>query len=628
MPVPRDVDAFLDQLTAGLDRELGAAWAAIQAEQQQLADRWAGSPATAQQRLLRALSRHVTALMVDVRALAASTLPGAFQAAYERGATAAAVSAGQVAVFSAVDAQTLAVLARDAYDDVLQATRFVEASTKALVRELARAATRDAVVTGKTAVQAGRDVARAIADRGVTAVVYADGSRHGLAEYGQMVMRTKLAETYQVAGFQQYEGLGVRFVEILDGPGCGLTRHDDPVKADGLVLPLEEARRYPTSHPNCVMEGTRVTFPGGLQQIVRAWYRGPAYTLVWSSPDGSHSATVGPNHPVLTSLGWRAAHLLREGDELFHHVSVPGTSTVGAVAESDLEQVPTAVEDVFTAAVAVGEQARVPATADHLHGDGVFCEDEVQVVDVEGLLLPVAHTGGVEHAGEGLLVGTDEQVAPLSGDGTLSTALGRVLLAPASSVGSSSVGLAPLGAHALVPEDHRFAGGAADPESPEPDPQAGGAAWPEPEACGDLTGGQSVLDVEADEVLVGNDSGGTHPALRVRLRSVVRSSYEGWVYDATTGSGLFTANSIIVSNCRRATSAMVEPGAEPSRVPAPAASPVSTGALVDRSARTPSGTLATRTGQVRSVAQARAVTRATRTATRTAVATARRGPAT
>jgi nucleoside 2-deoxyribosyltransferase len=117
-------------------------------------------------------------------------------------------------------------------------------------RALARAVSRISEVDG-TAGEQAKVLERALRDRGLTAVVYRDGSRHQLDTYARMAVRTKLAETWQLGSFDLFRQAGVTHVEISDGFGCGWTRHDDPDKANGTIRSLEEAGAYPLAHPNC-----------------------------------------------------------------------------------------------------------------------------------------------------------------------------------------------------------------------------------------------------------------------------------------------------------------------------------------------------------------------------------------
>lgn len=200
---------------------------------------------------LRELRRTVEGLMdvADELGLrwAARDLPDA----YQLGARQAARVAGQAVAYSAVDVDAVNTLVLDSRTQLLDATRLVKRSTKALINRLATDHLADKLIRGLTATQAGANLAAELEGHGIHAVIYSDGSRHGLGEYASMVTRTRTAETYQVGGFHQYDALGIEWAEIMDGAGCGLSSHADPRKANGLILPLEEARRYPLAHPNC-----------------------------------------------------------------------------------------------------------------------------------------------------------------------------------------------------------------------------------------------------------------------------------------------------------------------------------------------------------------------------------------
>jgi hypothetical protein len=163
----------------------------------------------------------------------------------------AAVSAG-LAVALQVRRAVVEAAVRDLLADLKAATSY----TLSTARQLARAITRLSTIEGTPTEQA-QALERVLRDRGLAAVVYRDGSRHGLAEYARMAVRTKLAETWQLASFDLYRQAGVQYVEVSDGAGCGWSSHSDPDKANGSIRSLEEAGAYPLAHPNCA----RSSFP-------------------------------------------------------------------------------------------------------------------------------------------------------------------------------------------------------------------------------------------------------------------------------------------------------------------------------------------------------------------------------
>lgn len=134
--------------------------------------------------------------------------------------------------------------------DLLQATSNVRQTTKELVRRVAGDQQLRLALGGQeTAVSAGRRMASILKGHGVTALVYKDGSRHGLAEYAQVAIRSTTAVAYN---FGSLNGApDVAMWEVFDGPNCGWTRHDDPQHANGMVVTRQQAADHPISHPNC-----------------------------------------------------------------------------------------------------------------------------------------------------------------------------------------------------------------------------------------------------------------------------------------------------------------------------------------------------------------------------------------
>lgn len=250
--LPDDIEASL----AALRRDVDRLWSRIVDEQDTLLNRWYYISTPVRVSRLRQMERTVT----DVSALVETAVRerlNVVNAAYETGAWNTALAAGTHATFNLPDIDAMASVALDTMEDVLAATQHMRADAKALTRTLTRDWISAKLVTGKTAEDAGIDLALALRDQRISAIVYADGRRVGLTTYTDMVMRTKTAQAYQEGGFQQGRTLGIEWWEIMDGPDCGLSFHDDPTLADGLIVDTTTAERWPISHPNCV----RVTTP-------------------------------------------------------------------------------------------------------------------------------------------------------------------------------------------------------------------------------------------------------------------------------------------------------------------------------------------------------------------------------
>lgn len=255
--LPPDVEATLTRM----QRDIDSAWAAIKREEAALIAAWPAHNRPVRVERLREMREGTEDMMGRVDAMLAREVPIALTTAYETGAWGSALQGGRAATFTAIDVNAATALASDTMADLLAATGHVRSSTRDLVQTLTREHMRDTLYSGLTAREAGRrlseDLASKLGPQGIHAVVYRDGSRVGLPAYSNMVARTKTAQAYQEGGFQQGRQMGITYWEIMDGSDCGLTFHDDPELADGMIVPTAVAEAYPIAHPNCV----RVTSP-------------------------------------------------------------------------------------------------------------------------------------------------------------------------------------------------------------------------------------------------------------------------------------------------------------------------------------------------------------------------------
>lgn len=73
-----------------------------------------------------------------------------------------------------------------------------------------------------------------------------------LDDYGKMQTRNATQRSYSAGVLDASETQKVKFVEVDDGPQCGWTSHNDPDRANGRIVSIDEARGNILSHPNCV----------------------------------------------------------------------------------------------------------------------------------------------------------------------------------------------------------------------------------------------------------------------------------------------------------------------------------------------------------------------------------------
>lgn len=175
-------------------------------------------------------------------------------------------------------------------------------------------------------------------------------------------------------------GRAVTGVGIAARPGLqGYTRFLNPPSCQRCAVLAGRTYRYSTGfrrHPQCFPEGVIASGPA-LKGATRRWYEGELTILTTAS--GQELPLTG-NHPVLTSRGWVAANLIREGDEVVRSTLAEGAQ---ALVVPDHDQVPACVEDVWRAMSVSGLNA-VESSPEDFHGDGQH--GEVDIVGADGAL--------------------------------------------------------------------------------------------------------------------------------------------------------------------------------------------------------------------------------------------------
>lgn len=190
-------------------------------------------------RLRREVNERMASLDSDARAFFGSNFPRA----YEMGAS--AVDPLGFA-FGGIDTDAVAVLARDGLEDLLSATEHVREDVKRLIRRLTKERALLSLTTGRTPTQAARDLSRLLDQYGIRAVRYANGARHRIGDYADMVLRTVTAEAYQLGGVNQMRRMGIRYVEVFDGTA------DLPCAAvANTIQTIEWAAANLLGHPRC-----------------------------------------------------------------------------------------------------------------------------------------------------------------------------------------------------------------------------------------------------------------------------------------------------------------------------------------------------------------------------------------
>lgn len=241
--MPQPVE--LDELQQPLIEAYRHAWTRVVAQQQDLL----AKPLEYRRRMrLVEMRRAIEADMDGLDSAAAKWVAGRFPHAYALGVSAGAAATNSSPVWTMIHQEAVEELAQSLFRDLLAATKGVKESTKRLVREIAKDEALQKAIEGRTAKQAAVAMERRLAKSGVHAIIYRDGSKHGLAEYTEVAMRTKTATAYNVGTLNANPQ--VEFYEVFDGPQCGWTFHGDAA-ALGRIVSRLEAQQYPISHPNC-----------------------------------------------------------------------------------------------------------------------------------------------------------------------------------------------------------------------------------------------------------------------------------------------------------------------------------------------------------------------------------------
>lgn len=237
MPQPGDVEHSADALIAAYRAARDDLNAAIAAA--------SGRDSTKLRRILGDLDAIFADLDEQTRAWITDTIPKVY--------TAGAVATGIAASFNQTSPAAVQALANQNYNELLTTVQHTEGVTRRELRTLARAGALDVVAGGTPAGGVGRDLSNTVQDAAskVLTVTYSNGAVHSLADWADTALRTQTALAYNAGTIDRCRAGGVEWVELADGMGCGLTYHDDPELANGLIVPLSTAESYPIAHPRC-----------------------------------------------------------------------------------------------------------------------------------------------------------------------------------------------------------------------------------------------------------------------------------------------------------------------------------------------------------------------------------------
>jgi len=118
----------------------------------------------------------------------------------------------------------------------------------------------------------------------------------------------------------------------------------------------------PAEEPFCFPASVKIPFVRGIEKAFRHWYSGELAEIVTSS---GKTLRVTPNHPVLTTAGWRPAGLLNEGDNI-----VEISKEVAGFTEFYLNDRVPEISEIFGALDVDGLRVTQVGSTANFHGDG------------------------------------------------------------------------------------------------------------------------------------------------------------------------------------------------------------------------------------------------------------------
>ena len=99
------------------------------------------------------------------------------------------------------------------------------------------------------------DIAELREQHPLDTVVYANNARHPVDGWARAAVTWQAVTTANTAAARTaMDELGVSYVEVSDGPGCGWRDHQDQDKANRTLRTVQDALAHPTSHAHCVRE--------------------------------------------------------------------------------------------------------------------------------------------------------------------------------------------------------------------------------------------------------------------------------------------------------------------------------------------------------------------------------------
>lgn len=398
------------------------------------------------------------------------------------------------------------------------------------------------------------------------------------------IARTETIRSYREATHQTFEANA----EVLDGWTWNAALNGRTCAACiALHGTFHKTEERMASHVQCFPAGTIVAAPDVLSASCR-WFEGEIVELETAR---GYRLRVTPNHPILTPQGWVFAGLLHDGSDVLS--SLDPQRMIAAIHPND-HQVPALIEEVFRSLREMPDaiRRRVPAATENFHGDGEG--GEVDIVDSNRFLGNAFNAEGRKPLLHKYLAGGDMDLPPFTRSGkhafnlpafpgATNSVMGGLSVAPIffrcsmghhQTIGLQGISSRYAGAEQArsnhIPRDLKLFGNRffRDAGMIKPDDfinrkrdhflLEGLANLEAPQGFGFLFGSQqAALQEQGSERF----QGGVELARRSlqafpgnvavdRILKIGRRSFRGHVYNLQTEKEWYSANNIIVHNCR------------------------------------------------------------------------------
>ena len=180
----------------------------------------------------------------------------------------------------------------------------------------------------------------------------------------------------------------------------------------------------PAQEPFCFPGDSKIPFARGVEIAYRRWYRGELTTIVTVT---GKTLQMTPNHPVLTPLGWIACKFLKEGDDVIE-IPEEDLASIKRLEANDNDRIST-IAQIYGAINEVGVSRGISGSSEQFHGDGL--EGNVDIVRTArflsfGFVAELLESGKQCGFAKALLRGSPRRAFKLFLDGCLGACAGFV----------------------------------------------------------------------------------------------------------------------------------------------------------------------------------------------------------